>query len=103
MSLSNSPPVNSNYKVVTPPSPPTYSPEWFLFNFLDEWTPEDIGKAIRNNVEVDLSSAMGMIEDYVATEILEKFETYRPDLHKVLTSKEGREWLKRQIRTSIKK
>ena len=94
---------NSNYTVVRPPSPPAFTPEWALFSFLGEWTSEDLEIAIRKNVEVDLSSAMGMVEDYVATEILKKFETYRPDLHQVLSKESGRDWLKRQIKTSIQK
>jgi len=101
--LPNSQQVNSDYKVVAPPSPPAFTPEWALFRFLGEWTPEDLEIAIRKNVEVDLSSAMGMVEEYVATEILKKFETYRPDLHKVLSKESGRDWLKRQIKMSIKK
>jgi len=94
----------SEYEVVaspTPPSPQAYTPEWALFRFLGEWTPEDLEIAVRKNVEVDLSSAMGMVEDYVATEILKKFETYRPDLHKVLAKEKGVEWLKIQIRRSM--
>ena len=94
---------NSNYTVVKPPSPPAFTPEWALFRFLGEWNSEDLEIAIRKNVEVDLSSAMGMVEDYVATEILKKFETYRPDLHKVLSKDAGRNWLKRQITKSIQK
>ncbi len=89
--------------VVKPPSPPAYSPEWFLFSFLAEWSPEDLELAVRKNVEVDLSSAMGMVEDYVATEILKKFETYRPDLCKVLSKENAKQWLKRQIRNAIRK
>ena len=94
---------NNNYTVVKAPFPPAFTPEWALFRFLGEWTPEDLEMAIRKNVEVDLSSAMGMVEDYVTTEILKKFETYRPDLHRVLSKENSKQWLKRQIHTSIKK
>lgn len=94
---------NNNYTVVKPPSPPAFTPEWALFRFLDEWNPEDLDIAIRKNVEVDFSSAMGMVEDYVADEILKKFQTYRPDLHKVLSSSKGKTWLKTQIKVSIQK
>ncbi len=96
-------PQNNNYTVVKPPSPQSFTPEWALFRFLGDWSPEDLDIAVRKNVEVDLSSAMGVVEDYVATEILKKFETYRPDLHKVLSSSKGKEWLKKQIRWSIQK
>ena len=101
--MPNNPQTNNNYTVIKPPSPPAFTPEWALFRFLGEWSPEDLEIAVRKNVEVDLSSAMGMVEDYVATEILKKFETYRPDLHKVLSKENGRNWLKKQIRRSIQK
>ena len=52
---------------------------------------------IRKNIQVDFSGYIGSVVDYTITEILKKFETYRPDLHKVLSSKEGKDWLKRQI------
>jgi len=99
--LPNNTQINSEYKVITPPAPPAFTPEWALFRFLEEWTDEDLEIAIRKNVEVDLSSAMGMVEDYVATEILKKFENYRPDLHKVLSKENGQLWLKKQIRRSM--
>lgn len=100
--LSNKP-VNNNYVVVKPPSPPSFTPEWALFRFLEEWTPEDLDIAVRKNVEVDFSSVLGMVEEYVAAEILKKFEIYRPDLHKTLSSSKGIEWLKKSIRKSIQK
>jgi len=101
--LSSKSQTNNNYTVVKAPSPPAFTPEWALFRFLGEWNSEDLEIAIRKNIEVDLSGAMGMVEDYVATEILKKFEMYRPDLHQVLSKESGKNWLKKQIRTSIKK
>ena len=101
--MQNNPQTNNNYTIVKPPSPPAFTPEWALFRFLDAWNPEDLEIAIRKNVEVDFSASLGMVEDYVTAEILKKFETYRPDLHKVLAASKGKEWLKRQIHTSIKK
>jgi len=98
--MSNQSP-NNNYTVVKPPSPPTFTPEWALFKFLGDWSPEDLDIAVRKNVEVDLSAVMGMVEDYVVTEILKKFETYRPDLHKVLSKDSAKNWLKRQIRRAV--
>lgn len=101
--MPSNPQTSNNYTVVKPPSPKAFTPEWALFRFLDAWTPEDLDLAIRKNVEVDFSSAMGMVEDYVATEILKKFELYRPDLHNVLSKDGAKIWLKKQIRTSIQK
>lgn len=94
---------NSNYTIVKPASPKAFTPEWALFRFLDAWSPEDLDLAIRKNVEVDFSASLGMVEDYVATEILKKFEAYRPDLHSVLSKETARKWLKTQIHRSITK
>ena len=92
---------NNNYTIVKSPSPPAFTPEWALFRFLDSWSPEDLDMAVRKNVEVDFSASLGMVEDYVTTEILKKFETYRPDLHKVLLKDASKRWLKTQIHRSI--
>ena len=92
---------NNNYTVVKTLSPPAFTPEWALFRFLDAWSPEDLEMAIRKNIEVDFSASLGMVEDYVTTEILKKFETYRPDLHKTLSKENGKKWLKEQIHRSI--
>jgi hypothetical protein len=89
--------VNSDYKVVVPPSPPAFTPEWALFKFLDKWEPSDMEIAVRKNIQVDFSGYMGSVVDYTIAEILKKFETYRPDLHKVLASASGKLWLKKQI------
>jgi hypothetical protein len=83
------------------PYPPAFTPEWALFRFLDDWTPGDLDIAVRKNLEVDFSASLGMVEDYVTTEILKKFETYRPDLYQVLTKENARKWLKKQIHRSI--
>ena len=92
---------NNNYTVVKAPSPPAFTPEWALFRFLDDWSPEDLEIAVRKNIEVDFSASLGMVEDYVTTEILKKFETYRPDLHKILSKDAPKRWLKTQIHRSI--
>lgn len=92
----------NQYKVVSAPvKPEIFTPEWALFSFLSEWTPEDIGTAIRTNMQVDFSSYVGMVIDYAMGEILKKFEMYRPDLHKVLSSKEGKIWLKERIMEAL--
>ena len=88
----------NQYKVVSAPvEPEAFTPEWALFSFLGEWTPEDMGIAIRKNIQVDFSGYIGSVVDYALGEILKKFEDFRPDLHKVLSSSEGKAWLKTQI------
>lgn len=92
----------NQYKVVSAPvKPEVFTPEWALFSFLSEWTPEDMGTAIRTNMQVDFSGYVGMVIDYAMGEILKKFETFRPDLHKVLSSKEGKTWLKERMMDAL--
>jgi hypothetical protein len=82
------------------------SPEWALFRFLSEWTGEDLEIAIRKDILIDrdvLSAYMGSIEETVSKEILGLFEVQRPDLHRVLSKKEGLEWVKKNIRQVILK
>lgn len=100
------PPNNNQYVVVKPASvasskPEAFSPEWMLFSFLKEFTPEDIESAINSNLQLDFSAMIGMVENYVVDEILKKFETFRPDLHKVLSKTKGKDWLKTQIRNAL--
>lgn len=48
-----------------------------------------------------LSAYMGSIEETVSKEILGLFEVQRPDLHRVLSKKEGKEWIKKNVRQVI--
>lgn len=92
----NQEPLNE-YKVVKPPKPEAFTPEWALFSFLGKWTPEDMEIAVRKNIQVDFSAYTSSVVDYTIAEILKKFETYRPDLQKVLASMSGKAWLRTQI------
>ena len=87
--------------VQAPVKPEAFTPEWALFSVLSEWTPEDMGVAVHKNIQVDFSGYVGTVVDYAIGEILKKFETYRPDLHKVLASTEGKSWLKTQIMNAL--
>jgi len=80
-----------------------FSPQWFLFKFLEEWTPEDLEKAIKKDVKVDLSFLGDYIIDAVVNEVLKWFREYRPDLHKVLATDEGIAWLKRNIKRILRR
>ena len=77
--------------------PEPYTPQWFLFNFLKAWTPEDLKAAIEKNVQVDLSVFGDYVVDMVVREVLNWFKQYRPDLYQVLSTDEGIAWLKKNI------
>jgi len=83
--------------------PEPFTPQWFLFNFLREWTPEDLEMTIKKDVQVDLSFLGDYIIDAVVNEVLKWFREYRPDLHKVLSTDEGIAWLKRNIKRILKR
>ena len=92
---------NSNYKLVAPPPLQSFTPEWALFRFLQNWTPEDMQIAIKKDVALDLSAYINLIEKYVTDELLNKFKIYRPDLYEVLSKNEGKAWLRRKIRQAM--
>ena len=99
-SQSKNPPF-SNYKLVAHPPLESFTPEWALFRFLEPWTPEVMQIAIKKNVEWDLSQHMDTIINYATEEILKWFEKYRPDLHEVLKTSDGKRWLKNNIKESM--
>jgi len=91
---------HNNYKVVAP-SIPAYTAEWGLLKFLEPWNPEDMELAVKKDYPWDLSQHVDTIIGYAATELLKWFETYRPDLHRVLSTKEGLKYLKKQMKTAL--
>ena len=91
---------NNNYKIIAP-SVERYSPEWGLLKFLKDWSPEDMELAVKKDYPWDLSDHVDTIIGYAANELLKWFETYRPDLHKVLSTKEGLKYLKKQMKTAL--
>jgi hypothetical protein len=58
--------------------------------------------AIRKRVEVDLGPFIGMVEEKVVQEVLDFFARHRPDLHSVLNTDEGREWLRWNVRRILR-
>jgi len=83
--------------------PEAFTPQWFLFQFLREWTPEDLEVAIKKDVQVDLSFLGDYIIDAIANEVVKWFREYRPDLYKVLSTDEGISWLKRNIKRILRR
>jgi hypothetical protein len=100
MSKPNSKPNSSNrwIPVEAPPQVKPLTPEWMLYQFLVNWTPQDLEIAIRKNVEINLGPFWGYVENMVINEVLNWFKTYRPDLHKVLATEDGIQWLRMNIR-----
>jgi len=91
----------NSYRVIAPPPLKAYSPEWFLDKYLAAWTSEDIHTAIKKNFKWDLSNWRDAIIDHVTGWFLDWAKTHRPDLYGSLSSTEGREWLKNNIRQAI--
>jgi len=77
--------------------PEPFTPQWFLFNFLKEWTSEDLKIAIEKDVQVDLSFLGDYIIDIIIDEVLKWFKEHRYDLYEVLNTKRGIEWLRKNI------
>lgn len=91
------------YVIFTPtPKLEGLSPEWALFRFLGEWTPEDMQIAVKKNVDIDLSMAAGFIVDTAIEELLKRFKEQRPDLHAVLNSSEGKSWLRSKVTKALR-
>jgi len=96
------PNLNSNSSkwvpVEAPPQVKPMTPEWAALKFLEDWTPSDIELAVKKNVEINLGPFWTYVENIVIQEVLNWFKTHRPDLHEVLATKEGMQWLKTNIR-----
>ena len=90
---------NNGWKVV-PPELKAYSPEWFLFNYLDNWTEEDLDVAIRNDVRPDLTTYAEMILDQTIDFFMNLVKLHRPDLAKRAQTRDGREWVKRIVKSA---
>jgi hypothetical protein len=91
----------NNWVPVTQPEP--FSIEWVALNFLKAWTPEDIKIAIKKHVEIELGPFIGLVEEKVMGEVMDFMARYRPDLHEVLNTDEGREWLRWNIRRILRR
>ncbi|MFN3330495.1 MAG: hypothetical protein ACK419_06180 [Pyrinomonadaceae bacterium] len=89
---------NAWVPVEPPPQVEPLTPEWACLKFLSDWTAEDIALAIKKDFEIDLAPFWTYVENIVIKEVLNWFRTYRPDLHGILATERGIEWLKKNIR-----
>lgn len=97
---SQQPPVENNGWAVVAPELKPYTPEWFLFNYLENWTADDLEVAIKNDVRPDLTTYAELILDQTTDFFMNLFKVHRPDIaHKVQT-RDGREWLKRIVKSA---
>ena len=77
-----------------------YTPEWFLFNYLEPWGEEDLDIAIRKDVRPDLSEYAELILDQTTDFFINLFKVHRPDLARRVKTRDGREWLKKIVRSA---
>jgi hypothetical protein len=91
---------NSNGWKIVPPQIKAYSPEWFLFNYLENWDQKDLDIAIRKDVRPDLSGYADLILDQTTDFFLNLFKVHRPDLAERMKSKDGKEWLKKIVKSA---
>jgi len=57
--------------------------------------------AIRKNFPWDLSAYIDVVIDMAIKELLKMMEKWRPDLHKVLNTKEGQRYLKCKMKEAL--
>ena len=76
-----------------------FSAEWTALKFLDAWDASTLEKVIERDERIPLSSFVVLVEDTIIKHLLDWFACYRPDLHEVLATERGIEWLKRNLRT----
>jgi hypothetical protein len=90
---------NSGWAVVPPKLKP-YSPEWFLFNYMEPWDVKDLDVAIKKDVRPDLSSFSEVILDQTTDFFLNLFKIHRPDMAKRMQLTDGRQWLRRIVKSA---
>jgi len=88
---------SNKYSVIAPASPDPLSTEGILCNYFESWTPETLQIAIKNNYKWDFSSFTRRIIDFVVDQYVTWAKTYRPDLYKIVSTYEGRKWLKMNV------
>lgn len=76
-----------------------YSPEWFLCNYIENWTNDDMRVAIQNDVRPDLSTYADLILDQTTDFFMNLLKVQRPDLNNVQT-KEGRAWIRKIVKSA---
>lgn len=89
-----------NYKVL-PPDPEPYSTDWFLANYFENWSKEDIESAIKNNFEWEILGAGDQIISHVADQFIEWARKFKPEFVKPLSSVDGKKWLTKNIKDMI--
>lgn len=89
---------NGGWAVVAPELK-AYTPEWFLANYLEHWTNDDVRVAIQNDVRPDLSTYADLILDQTTDFFMNFLKNQRPDLKNVQT-KDGRAWIRRIVKSA---
>lgn len=84
---------------VIPPELKPYSPEWFLNNYLEHWTDNDVRVAITSDVRPDLSTYADLILDQTTDFFMNFLKLQRPDLKNIQT-KDGRAWIRRIVKSA---
>lgn len=90
---------NGGWEVVPPQLKP-YSPEWFLFNYLEHWNDDDVALAIREDIRPELGTFADLIIDQTTDFFVNFLRVNRPDVKSVQT-REGREWIKRIVKSAM--
>lgn len=95
---------SNGWQVVTPktiaPELKPYSPEWFLSNYLENWSDDDVRVAIENDIRPDLSTCVDLIIDQTTDFFMTFLKTYRPDL-KVIQTKQGKSWISEIVKSAM--
>lgn len=86
--------------VVAKPQLKPYSAEWYLFNYLENWTESDLDCAIRNDVRPDLTTYAELILDQTTDFFMNLIKVHRPDLSQRIQTRDGREWLKKIVKSA---
>lgn len=89
---------NNGWAVVKPELKP-YTPEWFLANYMENWTNDDVRVAIANDVRPDLSTYASLILDQTTDFFMNFLKTQRPDLKNIQT-KEGKAWIRKIVKSA---
>lgn len=84
---------------VVAPELKAYTPEWYITNYLENWSDDDVRVAIENDVRPDLSTYAELILDQTTDFFMNFLRVQRPDL-KRLQTREGREWIKRIVKSA---
>ncbi len=88
------------YKIL-PLDPEPYSTDWFLANYFENWSQQDIESAIKNDFQWSIAGCGQQIIDHVADQFIEWTRKFKPEFVKPLSSWNGKKWLKKNIRQMI--